>query len=231
MQRKRWIHFPCHLIFLMSVLFLCSCTTTTGTKISHTQNTLSKINKIGIIVNKENEFSVRLSRDKMTTTSTCLFGLLGYAIEHSARANIDQNLANEFRPQIGIFNPEKHMEEKLLYYLQSAKVFRAVEIGKAEDHALLKKMQFDAVLKITIKEWGLRLCVGADKKEQLQAGIDIHALLIEHGTTIWERNELYIDRDCHSLEELRSQKEIVENNLARAVDDLSARIVNEICFP
>lgn len=231
MRQKKWVHFPWYLISLVQVLFLCSCTTTTGTKISHTQNTLSKINKIGIIVKKESNFSVNLSRDKMTNTSTCLFGLLGYAIEHSARANIDQNLANEFRPQIGIFNPEKRMEEKLLYYLQSAEVFRTVEIGGAEGHALLKKMQFDAVLKIMIKEWGLRLCVGADKKEQLQAGIDIHALLIEDGTAIWERDELYLDGDCYSLEELRSQKEIVENNLARTVDDLSARIVNEICFP
>lgn len=233
MLQKRWVHISSCLVFLLSVIFFLSCTTTTGTKSSLNQNTLSKINKIGITVKSENDFSVRLSRDKMTNVGTALFGLVGLAVEAGVRAGTDQELENEFRPKVGNFNPAKHMNEKLLHYLQLAKVFRVVERVNVKDHSELKGKDFDAILNVAIKEWGLRLCVGTDKKEQLQAGIDIHGkvLLLEGGNTLWERNELYLDGECYSLEEIRSHDGIIENILDRAVDNLSGKIVNEIRFP
>lgn len=233
MLQKRLVRISSCLVFLLSVIFFTSCTTTTGTKSSLNQNTLSKINKIGITVKSENDFSVRLSRDKMANVGTAILGLVGTAIEAGVRTGTDQKLEKELKSKINNFDLEKHMNEKLRSYLRSAKVFRAVESVNVEDHSELKGKNFDAILNIAIKEWGLRLCVGADKKKQLQVGIDIHGevLFLKGGNTLWERNELYLDGECYSLEEIKSHDGIIENILDRAVDNLSGKIINEIRFP
>ncbi|MFQ5714706.1 MAG: hypothetical protein ACE5GU_11810 [Candidatus Scalinduaceae bacterium] len=52
MKQKNGAYFSSCLISLLSALLFSSCTTTTGTRVSHNQDTLSKINKIGITVIK-----------------------------------------------------------------------------------------------------------------------------------------------------------------------------------
>ena len=127
------------------------------------------------------------------------------------------------------FDPKKQMEERLHHYMQIANVFTTID----EDTNALEGEKLDAVLEVTLKEWGLRLCTGSGSSKQVQVGLDVHGkmLSLEDHSTVWERNELYLDGECYSLEDFRYREGLLESVLTRAIDNLSGKIVNEICFP
>jgi hypothetical protein len=228
---KRRIQWLVGLIFLLLISYASSCTSTTGTKIVHTRDALSRIDNLGIVVKSEEEFSVRLSRDKMTNTGMAFFGLLGYAVEAGARTGSDRGLETELIPKIGHFNLEKQMGYALLRDLESAKLFKTIELVQTEDTTELNRKGIDSLLVVTVNDWGFRQCMDSERTEQIQVGIEAHAVLKQKSTTIWERNDFYLDGKCYCLEELKAQEGILEQILTRAVDNLSANIVNEICFP
>lgn len=227
-RRIQWLF---GLIILLFISYASSCTSTTGTKIVHTRDALSRIDNLGIVVKSEEKFSVRLSRDKMTNTGISLFGLLGYAVEAGARTESDRKLQSELNPQIGDFNLETQMGYALLRYLQSSKLFKTIELVHTEDTAELNRKGIDSLLVVTVNDWGFRQCMDSERSEQIQVGIDAHAVLKQKSTTIWERNDFYLDGKCYCLEELKAHEGILEQILTRSVDNLSANIVNEICFP
>lgn len=218
---------------LMSLLFiglvLFSCTPTTGTRIPLSQAGLAKIKRISILVKDEGSFSVRVSREKMTGTGAILFGLVGAGVEAGARSSADQRREKEFKPIISHFDPKKLMEERLHHYMQLTKVFTTID----EDPNVLGGKKLDGFLEVTLREWGLRLCAGSGQSKRVQVGLDVHGkmLSLEDRSTVWERNELYLDGECYSLEDFRYREGLLESVLTRAIDNLSGKIVNEICFP
>ncbi|MFQ5542039.1 MAG: hypothetical protein ACE5E2_04350 [Candidatus Binatia bacterium] len=220
-------------VFLLIGLLLSSCTATTGTRIPLSQPNLTKIKTIGIIVKKEEEFSVRLSREKMTGTGAILFGLIGAGIEAATRASADEKLEEKLKPIVGDYDPTKLMDERLHLYLQSAKVFSTVVSIDVEDRDVLKGKALDAFLEVMLKQWGLRLCLSPGSGEQVQVGLNVHGrmFLLQDGSTVWERDELYLDGECHAVGDFRSREGLLKDVLARAIDNLSGRIVNNILFP
>jgi hypothetical protein len=217
-------------VILMSLLCLSSCVSTTGTKIAHTRDSLSQTEKLGVLVKKEKDFSVLLSRDKGTSVGV-LFGLIGVAVEAGIRADTDHQYEALLKPRVMGYDLEARMAYALLKSLRSAKVFKIVEGVNADDPAVLKQEGFDSVLVVTVNEWGLRLCLSSVSAEQLQAGIEVHATLMQKGSLIWERNEYYLDGRCYPTEELRGQDKLLEQALTRAVDNVSGKLINEVCFP
>jgi hypothetical protein len=217
------------MLFFFIGIVLSSCTPTTGTRVPLSQDSLSKVKRISISVKTEEDFSVRLSREKMTGTGAVLFGLLGAGIESGARLNADQKREEGFKPIIGQFDPKKLMEERLRHYMQLAKTFIIID----EDPGVLKDKKLDGALEVTLKEWGLRLCGASGSSEQVQVGFGVHGKMssLEDHSTVWERHELYLDGECHPLEDFRKREGLLESALTRTIDNLSGKIVNEICFP
>lgn len=220
-------------VFLLIGILLSSCTPTTGTRIHLAQTNLAKIKRIGILVKKEETFSVRLSREKMTNVGAAFFGLIGAAIEAGAAASADAKLEEELKPIVGDYDPEKLMDERLHHYLKLAQVFDTVVTVDVEDHEAQKEQGLDGVLEITLKEWGVRLCLDVASREQVQGGVNMQGrmLLVEDGSAVWEHDELYLDGECHRVEDFRSREGLLKDALSRTIDNLSGKIVNEILFP
>lgn len=219
--------------FLLIGLLVSACTPTTGTHILLNQSNLTKIKTIGIIVKKEEDFSVRLSREKTTATGAVLFGLIGAAVEAGARSSADIQREEKFKPLVGDYDPQKLMDERLHHYLQLAKVFNTVISIDDPDHKVLKGKELDGILEVTLKEWGLRLCLNPGSQEQVQVGVSVHGrmFLLEDGSSVWERDELYLNGECHPVENFRSHEGLLKDGLSRTIDNLSGKIVNEIRFP
>lgn len=219
-----------NIVSIVIVATLLSCSTTTGTKTSLAPSDLSKFRKAGILVESDTQLSVRVARDKMTNTGAVLFGLIGAGVEAAYKASKDSGYEEEIHHLLGDFDSRKDSGMALQKSFILGKVFQTVEIVQSDDTRALKEQGFDTVLKETIEEWGLRLCSG---EENVQVGLDINAQLIalHNNTTVWERDELFMEGPCRPLSDFRTDKELLRASLKRAVENLAGKIVNDIAFP
>ena len=217
----------------MLLFLLSSCTPTTGTKVLVDRSSLTKLQRLGVTVTKDEDFSVRLAREKTTTIGAAFGGLLGAGIEAAARSNTDTQYAAQLKPVLIAYDPARLLTEGLLRHLQNEQVFPTVVNVPAEEKNAVRGRGLDGVLEITLKQWGLRLCRGPNTEEKVQAGLHVEGRIVavEKGEAMWERHELYLDGECRTLEELRSQEGLLVNVLSRAIDHLSGKMVNEIRFP
>jgi len=215
------------------VLALSACMATTGTRIPAGEYQLSKITKIGISAKKEEEFSLRMSREQMTNTGTVLGGLVGFGIEAGIRSSADATLEDGLKPLVGDFDPTQVLTDKLLRRMQSASVFKQVLPVKSEDERSLKENALDGLLEVTLTQWGLRLCSSTVSGEQVEVALTVHGkvILLGNGNTVWERDEVYREGSCHPVSKFQSQDSYIRQALSGAIDNLAGKIVNDILFP
>jgi len=216
------------LLFLLS-----SCTPTTGTKVLVDRSSLTKLQRLGITVTRDEDFSVRIAREQTTNIGAAFGGLLGAGIEAAARSSTDTQYTEPFKPVLSAYDPARLLTEGLLRNLQSEQVFPTVVHVPAEEKNAAQGKGLDGILEMTFKQWGLRLCRGPHTEEKVQVGFQVEGRIVAvaKGETVWERHELYLDGECRPLEELRSQEGLLVNVLSRAIDHLSGKMVNEIRFP
>ena len=217
--------------FLISTILLTACTPTTGTRIVLTQGELKKITSIGVAAKKDQEFSVLLSRQEGTATGAVLFGLVGAAVESAMRHSADTKIEEKFKPIVSDYDLEREFNLSLLQHLQASKFFASAVSVEAKNNPLYADEALDAVLEVTIREWGLRRCVGPGAG-LVQVGIAVlgRLLLVGDRRTLWERDELYLDGDCRLWHSFQSQPALKEH-LSRTVDDLAGKIINEMLYP
>lgn len=225
-------------VFLLFGLVFSSCTPTTGTRVRLSPTNLSKIKSIGVMVKKEGDFSVRLSREELSATGIVvgsIFGVVGTLVgagaEVAGRQSADQRIEEQFKPVVGDYDPRRLMTERLHHYLLSAGPFKDVVTADKEVGAL-KGKESDALLEVTLREWGLRRCLGP-AGENIQVGLDIQGkmLRLDDGTAVWERDELYLDGACLPWRDFLSRERLLKDTFSKAIDNLSGKIVNEILFP
>ena len=205
---------------------LLSCVSTTGTKTTLTTAELSKIRKAGILVESENPLSVRVARDTIIIGGPSLLGTVFTVAAYSK----DAEYGKEIGRVLPDFDPVKESAAALHEKFTAGKVFPLVEIVQTDSANALKEQGFDAVFKETIEEWGLRLCSG---EENVRVDFDLHAqlVLLQNNTTVWERDELFMEGPCRPLSDFRSDGELLRASLTRATETLAGKIANEIAFP
>ena len=222
-------------VLLVSLAFLVlSCTPTTGTRTTLDQAKISKILNLGVRVIQNEEFSVNVSRMKSSAKGAARFGLLGAGVEAAMRSSSDSSEAERFEAILRDFKIKDLMDERLRYHLKQAKTFSEIVSLTAEDDSGERNISStDSVLEVTMKEWGLRRCFSPGSQQRVQVGLVLEASLStsKEGEAAWEREELYLDRDCLSLDQFRSQNGLLIENLSRATDILAAKMVNDILFP
>jgi hypothetical protein len=223
----------CLTLLVLLACVLGGCTTQTGTRIKLTEAGLSGIQTCGVFVKQQEGFSVRLERERLTGTGAVLGGLLGAGIETGIRQSHDEHLTKDLLPVLGEFAPSKLMQDKLREYLEAAQLFGTVVLLDSNDRATLKEMHCDALLEVTLTQWGLVVCNSTRADDRLQAGIDVHEKLsrLTDGRPVWERNALHLDGNCYFTEQYKSKDRLLVDELTRAIDDLAARTVNEIRYP
>jgi len=214
------------------VLFLYSCMATTGTTTSLSQTKLQEIKELGIVTTTNEEFSVRLSRHEKTNIGGALFGLVGAMVEAGTRSYADGKRETELSRYLDNYDVAKVLSERLYTHMESAKAFNVVKDVNTEVSKDLKGMGIDSALKVTVNEWGLRLCPDA-LAEQVQAIYNIHGKLLrlDDESVVWEHNELYLDGECRPFADFRSTQGLLQTVLSRAADSVAARIANDILFP
>ena len=225
--------------FLLSFFWLIACTPTTGTYVPLGQAHIESVKKIALMVKDEGGFSVRLSREEMTSTGPAigyfLFGVVGaiagQAIEAGQKQAADTEIEEKFKSMTEKVGFQELLSERLRHYLKGSRSFEAVQISEAGTDQMSQNIQPDGTLIVTVMDWGLRRCLGPEEGK-VQVGIDVKGkILTADETTVWERDELYLEGDCRSWKEFLSNEELFKERLIQATDNLAGRIVNEILYP
>ncbi len=220
-------------VCLCLALALAACTATTGTKVPTGEYQLSKITKIGISAKKEEEFSLRISREQMTNTGAFWGGLIGLGIEAGIRSSSDTKLEDALKPLVGDFDPAQVLTEKLSSQMQAAAAFKQVLPIKSQDERSLRENALDGLLEVTLMQWGLRLCSASTSGEQVEVASTVHGkvILLGNGNTVWERDEVYREGMCHPVSKFQGQDGYIKQALSAAIDNLAGKIVDDILFP
>jgi hypothetical protein len=221
-------------VLLFSLLAMPSCTSTTGTSVQMKPDHFDRIRTLGILVRQQEDFSVRLSREKTTNTSVVFFGLIGAGVEGAVRSSTDREHAAALKNQVEQFKPATRLAESLKRHIEASNKFTRVECISADDAGTKQSALFDATLEITLGEWGLRLCIGQGEveRDRVQAAVELHSRILpgKDMAPIWERSDLHMDGSCHSMNELKSGEALL-GALSRVVDRAAGRTANEILFP
>lgn len=226
-------------VLIIPALVLCgmnisSCAPATGTKIHLGQQQLSQIKSLGVLVRKEEGFSVRISRE-MPIESAHLgsWMLLAVPFEVAIRSGIDTATEEKLKPVVGAYDPRKELMTHLLQRLDSTKVFAKVSGITPDENTIREGRVFDGVLEVTLKQWGLRLCVDSDSEDKVQVAVAAYARIAvsEEDGTLWGRNEFYIDGRCHTLNEFQSREGLIKITLSRTMENLARKLINEVLFP
>ena len=241
------------------LVYLLSACTAPGTKVQVDRSSLTKMQRLGVTVTRDEEFSVVLSRDQPLPpqlsrgASSSVGNALGFpaglllilvdvtvsAIHRTNLSNIDAKHTERLKPALGAFDPGRLFTEGLLRHFHSEQRFPALVNVSAEEKSGALDRGLDGILEISLKHWGLRRCGSVDRttfkvdpNEKLQVSFYLKARIVSvaKAETVWERHELYLDNECRTLED-RAPAGILVNDLSRAIDYLSGKMANEIRFP
>jgi hypothetical protein len=187
---------------------------------------------MGLIVLKEEDFSVRLSREEMTNTGAVFFGLIGAGVETAMRNSADKDVEKQFKVVVGDYDPREPLVQRLRHHIQSSGSIRSQPVADSEDKTGSRLQGVDSLLTVTLREWGLRRCPGP-AAETVQAGFTVHGKLVSVAdqSVMWEREELYLDGDCRPWPGFRTQQVLLQEIMPRAIDNLASKLVYEILFP
>jgi hypothetical protein len=218
---------------LLALGLATGCTTATGNKVVLTQENQSKIHKLGVNVKSAGEFAVRYEMEKMSNTGAVIGGLAGLAVEGGTRATLDAQMTKKLKPVVGNLDPSQLASDILVQQLRAANLFVSVEGVKGQSLAELRGQDFDGLLVIVIRKWGMDPCPDRTKETRIQSALDLNAKLFLAGKTasIWERDLIQQDGDCHTVEQFQATDGLLLKCLNRAIGDASGKIVNEIRFP
>jgi hypothetical protein len=158
------------LIFIIATLITVSCAKT-RTIDPLTQSEQSKIKKIAILVEADEEFSVSVSKEKpywserigrvdagMGGIILIPLAIVASLTEYGIRSHIDEKHEESLEAKLTHFQPEELMREKLKNYLELSNAGFIAEIPEVTSPSMLKAEGFDTILEVNLNELGLILC-------------------------------------------------------------------------
>ncbi len=221
-------------VLAVAVLAMAGCTTGDTGKLPRMGVDFAKIRAVAIAVRKDEDFSVRVFRvterwiesgSKEEAALLAPLFIIQWA-RWASQSSQDAALAAEVRPLLEDYDPVPLLAEKLRDRLQE----RRFAIIRLVDPKSVKKLtDVDAVLEVTLKEWGLYRCW--DDHEALRVGLRTQTKMIlrEDRETVWERDQLDLE-DCHPRSTILTEKGYLREMLSRAVHNQSSKIAGELTF-
>ena len=170
-----------------------------------------------------------------------IFVILGSLVANYQNERLEENLESNLIQ----FKPDELMSQKLKEYLESSNAGFTAEITKDKSPTMLKSEGFDTILEVDLKGWGIVRCVVSIQsilREELtlkQAFLSLNIVKarirtlgrmhsIDDESIVWEREEIYRDKECYELKDLETQPELLVDILARSIQILAENTVNEI---
>ena len=157
------------------VLVFSSCSKPYKTLDPLTQTERSRINKLAIVTNTEEEFDVKLFQaGELPGFEPYVYvppggaalggGIIALALLVAnlgmaySQYHSDENIEDDLSPLLVNFDPDRALARKMIKHLELTNMFDQLEISDTDNLALLEKNGADAVLEMNIEKWGLFIC-------------------------------------------------------------------------
>jgi len=232
---------------LGAALLLGGCAPdSSGTRIEPKLEEISEIRKVGLYVEVQRGFAVRLQYfsnadrgwlEQMLVGSLGRFlgsalygGVFGVLAEYSP----DRDATVRLKPQGAPVDNEEAIGSALLDMFRTAHVFPAGELIQSESLALARERGNDALFVFAIRRWGLRPPLGTKyetgDKALAQLELNVHLKLVSSATwkVLWERDEPYVDSECYSLGDFKSQEGLLARRMKHALQHVCDWTASEI---
>jgi hypothetical protein len=219
---------------------LSACTSTTGTRVQLTPESLREIQTLGIVIGTNESFSVHNAREKMDNT-TAVIGAAGGAlgviiatsIEGGVRASNDSDAAKRLQPALGDFDVRTELAGHLSRHLTESGLFKEVRLLDSNERRAARQARIDAILDIDIQQWGLVVCDKSSGSTRMQAILAVREELVALGSgrTLWSRSDMHLDGECYAAAEYVSRDNLLRDVLKRSAAETATRIANEIRYP
>lgn len=191
---------------------------------------LATVKRVAVIVVEDGGFTVINERAKATATGAALFGIVGAVVSSAANQSMDSGEADKARPGIAGFSPTRVLRDSFVEALKSSgrllvdTVDSEAGLQTAKDH--------DAVIRLTIKEWGVRLPARAIS-DRLAAFAEIQARMTagRGQAVVWDEHEVALGSGRYELAEFQRDASVLRDQLTETFHNAGYRLANHLIYP
>lgn len=193
-------------------------------------NNLGNVKKLAVVMPPEGDFTVFYERAKATATPALMFGLLGAAVASAHNKSQDEELSKAIVPHFAGFSSRSILEDSLRQALIDSGKFSEIQVFE-KDLEPGEVSKFDAVLKLQIKGWGLRI-VERGQQELMSTFIELELKMIRSSTSqiIWDEHETVIGKNKRTLNSYQNEEEACTKDIRETVEDASLRVASILIY-
>ena len=199
--------------------------TTVRPTISH----LGGVQRAAVVVIEDGAFTVVKERARATATGAVLFGVIGAAVASAANHGMDREETDKIRPGLAGFSPAPPLRDAFVDALKSS---GRIEVQVVDSERELQGKDHDAIIYLTIKEWGVRLPSRAIS-DQLAAFAEIHARMTRGRSqeVLWDEHEVSLGNGRHDLSGYRQDAAMLRGELTDMLQSAGYRLANLLIYP
>jgi hypothetical protein len=199
--------------------------TTVRPTVSH----LAGVQRVAVVVAEDGAFTVVKERAKATATGAVVFGLVGAAVASAANHGMDREEADRIRPGLTGFSPASPLRDAFVGALKGG---GRIEVDVVESERLLQGQDHDAIIRLTIKDWGVRLPSRAIS-DKLAAFAEIEARMTRGRSqeVLWDEHEVSLGNGRHELAAYRQDAVLLRGELTEMLQGAGYRLATLLIYP
>lgn len=222
---------------ITSLSLLISCASV-PTQTYLEKKSLSKFKKVAVNVSAA-ELDVKYSRETGmsigTSASVAIFPLFGLAVmaaEGASKSAADRELAEDVKKNTNAIRFDNMLRDYFLANLKQSNVFKVIGHTDSPDSKIHKKLLddgYDSLIELEIKELALR----KDYADKLKVFADVWGKMtdLEKGEIVWNRQEVVINSDEHTIEEFKADGgKVLKEETEKVLKKITSRLTNDFIY-
>jgi len=195
-----------------------------------TTDNLREVKKLALVIPTDGSFTVMMDRATATATPAILFGLVGAAVASAHNQSLDNDKINALTPHLTGFSSRSTFIDSFNQTIKESGRATDIRVFDKELDAT-KAKQYDAVITLNIRDWGLRL---ANRDEERLAGfieLEISMVRAQGNQTLWDEHDTVLGQGRRYFSEYREDANMFRNELRETIQRAGARTATKIAYP
>ena len=189
------------------------------------QGDLTHVKRLAVVVEGEPEFKV-LDHRATGLGAGALFGVVGVMVNSAYNNSKDSKQEDKLEPQTKRISYRESFIEQLKKLLEESKRFQKIDFI---DEKVAQAESFDAVLKLSIQEWGIKVI--DERAGGLVPFMTVEiALTRQNGRVVWKERDDEVGSSAHSIEEYRGRENLLSDTVQTVVKDTAYRITSTLIY-
>lgn len=192
---------------------------------------LSGVKTVAVVVPSDRSFTVLLDRSKATAGPAIMFGLIGASVASAYNSSLDRDKAKLLTPHLAGFSTRATFVDAFQKAIrESQRPIDATLVEKALSTEEARR--YDAVLTLTIQDWGLRL-PAASESDRLAGFIEVAArMVMPRGDQIlWDEHDTVLGQGRHAFAAYQEDAALLRGELTETIETAGGRLAARLVYP